>query len=56
MSQLHDFWSLLARTVEARLAEREKLWVSTSGLGVSWLHARIDDRPKYYSYAPYRSG
>lgn len=56
VGQLHDFWALLAQTVEARLAEREKLWVSTSGLGVSWLHARIDDRPKYYSYAPYRSG
>ena len=30
-------------------------WVSTSGLGVSWLHIRIDTRPKYYSYAPFRA-
>jgi hypothetical protein len=31
-------------------------WVSTSGLGVGWLHLRIDQRPKYYTYPPYRRG
>jgi hypothetical protein len=31
------------------------LWLSTSGLGVAWLHVRLDTRPKYYSYAPYRA-
>lgn len=30
------------------------LWVSTSGLGVHWLHIRLDKQPKYYQYAPYR--
>lgn len=30
------------------------LWLSTSGLGVHWLHVRIDTRPKYYSHTPYR--
>ena len=29
------------------------LWLSTSGLGVSWLHFRIDHRPKYYTYVPF---
>jgi hypothetical protein len=27
---------------------------STAGAGVSWLHVRLDDRPKYNGYAPYR--
>ena len=31
------------------------LWLSTNGLGVAWLHARIDARPKYYSHRPYRA-
>lgn len=31
----------------------EPLWLSTSGLGVSWLHVRIDVKPKYYRYLPY---
>jgi hypothetical protein len=30
------------------------LWLSTSGLGVYWLHLRLDPRPKYYAHAPYR--
>ena len=25
------------------------------GLGVYWLHVRLDDRPKYYTHVPYRS-
>lgn len=29
-------------------------WLSTAGLGVSWLHVRLDTRPKYYRHAPYR--
>lgn len=29
-------------------------WLSTSGLGVAWVHVRIDSRPKYYQYTPYR--
>ncbi|HEX2688335.1 MAG TPA: hypothetical protein VHN14_17010 [Kofleriaceae bacterium] len=30
-------------------------WVSTAGMGVSWLHVRLDSRPKYFRHAPYRS-
>ena len=30
------------------------VWLSTSGSGVSWLHIRLDSRPKYYQYAPFR--
>ena len=26
------------------------VWLSTSGLGVSWLHFRLDSIPKYYTY------
>ena len=29
------------------------LWVSTAGLGVSWLHVRLDARPKYYRHDAY---
>lgn len=31
------------------------IWLSTSGFGVSWLHVRLDSRPKYYQYAPYKA-
>lgn len=48
-----EFFAQLARAVVAGLSERP-LWVSTSGLGIGWLHARLDSRPKYYVHAPYR--
>ena len=30
------------------------LWLSTSGLGVSYLHVRLDSRPKYYHFDEFR--
>lgn len=29
-------------------------WLSTDGRGIAWLHVRLDSRPKYYKYAPYK--
>ncbi|MBW8883122.1 MAG: hypothetical protein JF615_17400 [Asticcacaulis sp.] len=52
--QINDVWRLVGRTAEARIAGGETCWISTSGLGVPWLHIRVDARPKYYSHAPYR--
>jgi hypothetical protein len=43
----------LAAAIEARLSAAP-LWVSTAGLGVSWLHLRLDSRPKYYRHEPYK--
>jgi hypothetical protein len=52
-NQRDQFWKLVGQTLQARLSERP-VWLSTAGAGVSWLHVRLDDRPKYYGYAPYR--
>ncbi|HJL19430.1 MAG TPA: hypothetical protein RMH99_27435 [Sandaracinaceae bacterium LLY-WYZ-13_1] len=35
-------------------ASEAPVWVSTSGLGVAWVHVRLDARPKYVTHAPYR--
>jgi hypothetical protein len=54
-AQVRSLWQALAQTVGERLAGRTRpLWVSTAGLGVSWLHVRLDDRPQYYRHAPFR--
>ncbi len=50
--QQHAFWRTIGSTVVDRLADRP-LWLNTNGLGVAWLHARLDSRPKYYSFEPY---
>ncbi len=52
VEQQHAFWRTVGSTVADRLADRP-LWVSTNGLGVAWLHARLDARPKYYTFEPY---
>jgi hypothetical protein len=38
----------------ARRVSAKPVWLSTAGAGVSWLHVRLDDQPKYYGYARYR--
>lgn len=53
-SQRHDLWELVGHAMRRRLGTAP-VWLSTAGAGVSWLHVRLDDRPKYYGYAPYRS-
>lgn len=48
------FWRSAGACLDERLADRP-LWLSTSGLGVAWLHARIDTSPKYYTFDRYRN-
>jgi hypothetical protein len=52
-AQKHALWKLVGATVEKQLG-RQPIWLSTAGAGVSWLHVRIDQRPKYYGYSHYR--
>ena len=54
--QIHALFHCLAIEIEKRLAaSRERAWVSTSGFGVPWVHVRLDRRPKYYQYDPYKA-
>lgn len=53
MSQQHALWRGVGEALTNRLSEKP-IWVSTSGLGVYWLHIRLDSYPKYYTYQPYR--
>ena len=53
-AQVHELW----RRVGAEMlgsVDRNPLWLSTSGAGISWLHMRLDTFPKYYMYKPYRN-
>lgn len=51
-SQNHALWQTVGKTMEDRIC-RQPIWLSTAGAGVSWLHVRLDSRPKYYAYRPY---
>ena len=52
-SQQHQFWQAVGAAMDARV-NNVPVWLSTAGMGVSWLHIRLDNRPKYYSYMPYK--
>lgn len=52
-TQAHVVFLEASRTLREELT-RGPRWLSTSGLGVPWVHVRIDQRPKYISHAPYR--
>ncbi len=51
--QVHALWQCLAQNFIDRINERTT-WISTAGLGVSWLHLRLDSQPKYYRFEPYK--
>lgn len=53
--QLDAFWRLIGQTLHQHFQVSEApIWLSTSGLGVPWLHVRLDQTPKYYTFEPYK--
>lgn len=52
-TQSDRLWQEVGNAVTARLSATP-IWLNTAGAGVAWLHVRLDSRPKYYCYAPYR--
>jgi hypothetical protein len=51
--QADALWRAVGEAMRARINQKP-VWLSTAGMGVAWLHVRLDDRPKYYSHSPYR--
>ena len=47
--EARQLWRTVAQSLDERLADAP-IWLSTAGLGVSWLHVRMDTRPKYYGH------
>ena len=52
--QQHQLWSMVGAALERQLGA-QPIWLNTSGLGIYWLHIRLDSSPKYYTHAPYRN-
>ncbi len=52
VEQSDALWQAVGEAMAKRIGARP-VWLSTAGLGVGWLHVRLDDRPKYYRHAPY---
>lgn len=53
-AQRHDLFLALARAIDSELTQTATpIWISSSGLGIAWLHIRLDSFPKYYQYRPF---
>jgi hypothetical protein len=52
--QKDEFWKHVGKETLNQIGE-EPRWLSTSGLGVFWLHVRIDSYPKYYQTEEYKT-
>lgn len=52
--QVFAFWNKVGSIYQKNI-DSKPLWLSTSGLGVYWLHVRLDRRPKYYIHGPYKN-
>jgi hypothetical protein len=54
ISQVDAFWRSAGQAMKTRVSTAPT-WLSTAGMGVSWLHLRLDSYPKYYRYDPYKT-
>jgi hypothetical protein len=52
--QVDAFWCCVGHAMHDRVSN-VPTWLSTAGMGVSWLHLRLDSHPKYYRYEPYKA-
>ena len=55
-SQIQKVLQLSAQAYHKRLQQKDNtkpVWFSTSGMGIAWLHFRLDSQPKYYTYKPF---
>jgi hypothetical protein len=52
-TQLDSFWRIVGTAVQTQIIDNP-VWLNTAGGGVAWLHVRLDSRPKYYGYTPYK--
>ncbi len=53
-SQKHTLWRIIGATVQQHISDYPR-WLSTAGDGIAWLHVRLDSRPKYYGFEPYKT-
>ena len=51
--QIVDLFYLISDNLKKEINSGKTVWLSTHGLGIPWLHIRIDYYPTYYSHKKY---
>ncbi|WP_291721579.1 DUF6940 family protein [Bernardetia sp.] len=52
--QIMEVFKRTGKLVTKEIKENGKIWLNTAGLGVIWLHIRLDTKPKYYKTRKYK--
>ena len=52
--QIIEVFKRVGNSILEEIESKKLIWLNTAGLGVIWLHIRMDTRPKYYKTARYK--
>ena len=52
--QIQAFFNKVGAVVQQEIENKPMIWLNTSGMGVIWLHVRMDTKPKYYKTKNYK--
>lgn len=53
-AQIQAFFHKVGAVVQQEIEKQEIVWLNTAGMGVIWLHVRMDTKPKYYKTKNYK--
>lgn len=52
--QINEVFKRVGESILEEIESQKMIWLNTAGLGVIWLHVRMDIRPKYYKTKRYK--
>jgi len=52
--QIIEVFKRVGKSMLEEIESKKLIWLNTAGLGVIWLHIRLDTRPKYYKTVRYK--
>jgi len=52
--QIIEVFRRLGEKITEEIEKQELIWLNTAGLGVIWVHIRMDTKPKYYKTKKYK--
>lgn len=55
LEQKHNLLKAIGKNMLELSTKKQKIYLSTHGFGVPWLHIRLCDKPKYYLCDKYKS-
>lgn len=53
--QIREQFKKVGEKMLSEMEQDKLIWLNTAGMGVIWLHMRLDTRPKYYKTRPYKN-